>query len=350
LVLAAAIALPLSASAAVDLPDKTSQQLLEFARSSHVDQFSGTITQTSELGLPDLGGVLGRDASADAGASDAMELLTGDHTADVYVDGDRARLQVLDRLAERNVYVDRGAGEAWFVDSESKTATKYAVSGDPEVRQGEGGHGSGAAVPTPDEVFAAALDRLDASTKVTVGADGRVAGRDAYDLVLEPRTEDTLVKSIAFGIDGETGAVLSASVTGRGSDDPAFAVAFTDISFTAPDASTLQYDPAHGFTVVEKDIPLLTAADAETWSARAAGGAAAERPVVHGEGWSTVYEFTGVGRSAESTDSMLDRLTRPVDGGRVLETSLVTMMITDDGRMLVGAVPAERLVDVAAGG
>jgi hypothetical protein len=39
-----------------------------------------------------------------------------------------------------------------------------------------------------------------------------------------------------------------------------------------------------------------------------------------------------------------------VDGGRVLETSLVTMMITDDGRMLVGAVPAERLVDVAAGG
>lgn len=44
---------------------------------------------------------------------------------------------------------------------------------------------------------------------------------------------------------------------------------------------------------------------------------------------------------------MLDSVTTVVEGGRVLQTSLVSVIIADDGRILVGAVPTQRLVDIA---
>ena len=55
----AAILVPMAASGAVDLPDKTPAELIEFAAASDVDALSGTIEQTSELGLPDLGALTG---------------------------------------------------------------------------------------------------------------------------------------------------------------------------------------------------------------------------------------------------------------------------------------------------
>ena len=47
---------------------------------------------------------------------------------------------------------------------------------------------------------------------------------------------------------------------------------------------------------------------------------------------------------------MLGTLTEPVDGGRILQTSLVTVLFTDDGRVLAGAVTADHLLDAAASG
>jgi hypothetical protein len=47
---------------------------------------------------------------------------------------------------------------------------------------------------------------------------------------------------------------------------------------------------------------------------------------------------------------MLQRVTTPVDGGRVLQTSLVSVLITDDGRILAGAVTPSRLVEAAETG
>ena len=59
LIVGAAIVVPMAASGAVDLPDKTAEELIEFAAASKVDALSGTIEQTSELGLPDLGAITG---------------------------------------------------------------------------------------------------------------------------------------------------------------------------------------------------------------------------------------------------------------------------------------------------
>ena len=56
------------------------------------------------------------------------------------------------------------------------------------------------------------------------------------------------------------------------------------------------------------------------------------------------------GSGLDEASAMLDSLTQPVDGGRLLTTSLVSVFFADDGRVFVGAVTPERLLDAAASG
>ena len=358
----AAILVPIAASGAVDLPDKTPAELIAFAAASDVDALSGTIEQSSDLGLPDLGaltGAMGDESSEGAPTAadidDLIALVTGSHTAKVYLDGESARLQVLDRLGERNVYVDGDANQVWYVDSETQTATQLTLPSDAEIDQL---HSDAPAPPdsalTPDQMLDQALADLDETTEVTVGTDARVAGRDVYELVLTPRTEDTLVGEIRFAIDGENGVALAAAVTARGASEPAFQTGFTQVDFSAPDPAVFAFTPGDDVTVTQNEIDLPTGApdhdDATTDAAS---------PVVYGEGWSAVVELPD-NSEAGSADvfsgldpeqlQLLDSLTSAVDGGRVLQTSLVTVLITDDGRVLVGAVPAARLVEAAQTG
>ena len=358
----AAILVPIAASGAVDLPDKTPAELIAFAAASDVDALSGTIEQSSDLGLPDLGaltGAMGDESSEGAPTAadidDLIALVTGSHTAKVYLDGESARLQVLDRLGERNVYVDGDANQVWYVDSETQTATQLTLPSDAEIDQL---HSDAPAPPdsalTPDQMLDQALADLDETTEVTVGTDARVAGRDVYELVLTPRTEDTLVGEIRFAIDGENGVALAAAVTARGASEPAFQTGFTQVDFSAPDPAVFAFTPGDDVTVTQNEIDLPTGApdhdDATTDAAS---------PVVYGEGWSAVFELPDTSE-AGSADvfsgldpeqlQLLDSLTTAVDGGRVLQTSLVTVLITDDGRVLVGAVPAARLVEAAQTG
>jgi hypothetical protein len=393
------VLVPMQANAAVDLPDLTPAELLEFAASSEVDALSGTVEQTSELGLPDLSGLTGTmgggaggagdtdgrgefgsddsdadDSDADSGASasdldDLISLATGTHTARVYLDGSNARLQVLDRLAERDVYVSEEG--AWIYDSAEKAATHVTVDQaaldaleaeveahreDARARLEEE---LGAPLPTPEEVLDEALAKLDETTEVSVGTDARVAGREVYELVLAPRDADTLVGEIVVAIDGDTGVALAASVTARDAEEPAFSVAFTDVSFEAPDASVFEFTPPEGTEVTEHVVPVPTVAELEQWKAQAESGerGGAEgmpQPIVHGEGWSAVVELPAGEAGAKAlggeASGMLDMLTEPVDGGRVLGTSLLTVLLTDDGRVLAGAVTADRLLDAAASG
>lgn len=388
------VLVPMQANAAVDLPDLTPAELLEFAASSEVDALSGTVEQTSELGLPDLSGLTGTmgggsggsgsdglgsgdsadDSDADSGASasdldDLISLATGTHTARVYLDGSNARLQVLDRLAERDVYLSEEG--AWIYDSAEKAATHVTVDQaalDALEAEAEAHHEDaqarleeelGARLPTPEEVLDEALAKLDETTEVSVGTDARVAGREVYELVLAPRDADTLVGEIVVAIDGDTGVALAASVTARDAEEPAFSVAFTDVSFEAPDASVFEFTPPEGTEVTEHVVPVPTVAELEQWKAQAESGeqGGAEglpQPIVHGEGWSAVVELPAGEAGAKAlggeASAMLDMLTEPVDGGRILETSLVTVLLTDDGRVLAGAVTADRLLDAAASG
>ncbi|PPL18711.1 LolA family protein [Microterricola pindariensis] len=362
------ILVPMQATAAVDLPDKTPAELVQFAAESPAQPLSGTIEQRSELGLPDLsgltgalGGAGGDGSSAPAAASSAdleqlLSLALGSHTARVYLDGPNARLQVLDPLAERNVY--RNADGVWIYDSAEKAATHITVDQaavealKAELQTGHADAGAGAEMPTPEAMLDQALARLDESTAVTVGTDALVAGRAAYELVLTPRDSGTLVGQISVAIDGQTGTALAASVTARGADTPAFSIAFTDVTFAAPDPAVFAFTPPAGTAVTEKPIPVPTAAELQQAKAEAGSGDAgsvdsAAKPVLHGTGWTTVVELPA-GALGAPASGPLDTVTQPVDGGRVLTTSLVTVLFTSDGRAFAGAVDVATLQAAAS--
>ena len=323
----AAIALPAAANASPSLPEKTPQQLLELIADSSATAYSGTITQTSALGLPDVS-ALSASPGGDS-ASSALELLTGSHTANVFVGGATTqRVQVLDGFAERDAI--RNGDSVWLYDSDAKQATHVTAAADlPQ-----------SSTVTPAEAAQKLLAAVEPSTKITVVDTARVAGRAAYELKLTPKDADTLVGSVVLSVDAETGLPLGARVTAKGQSDPAFSVRFSKISFDAPDASLFNFTPASDVTVQTKTIDDDTLGDAPD-----ATTDTSPKPTVIGDGWDTVVVLPA---GAAVSDPLVDQLTTKVNGGRTLGTSLVSAFIADDGRILVGAVSPEYLQAVAA--
>ncbi|MFB2580325.1 outer membrane lipoprotein carrier protein LolA [Herbiconiux sp. P15] len=358
-----------AASASADLPEKTPQEVLALVGSSDVTAFSGTIEQSSDLGLPDVsalsggtggsgGSGSGSSGDSTAAVSGALELATGSHTARVYADGpENLRVQVLDQLAERDAV--RNGDDLWLYDSDEQTAVHATL---PERDGAEGADvGDGAAlpgengtVPTPDELATRFLDAVDPSTDVSLGSETTVAGRDAYALVLTPRTDDTLVGSVTIAVDAETGMPLEVQVFARGSSSAAFEVGFTDLSLDTPSADLFEFSPPAGTEVTEKEIDGshqdASGSDSDgSADASAPGSRASGEPTVIGSGWGAIVETALQGDLSELTSNPLfAQLATPVDGGSVLQTTLVSVLLTDDGRVLAGAVPAELLQQAAA--
>lgn len=333
-VAAVAVAVPLSAGAAGSLPEKSPEQVLELvAKSDSLPGFSGTVRQTSDLGLPQLpaGVGSGSGSDADAGSASAVELLTGTHTARVYESGDDARrVQVLDSMGERDVV--RNGNDVWFWDAKHNTATHVTV---PERSAGT------TDVSSPADAARRALDAIDDSTAVAVDGSASVAGRDAYRLVLTPRSSGTTVGTVGIAVDAETGLPLQVEVTARGATSPAFSVGFTSIDLTKPADSLFDFQPPSGATVKQQSLPVHSSSSSSD----------GERPAVVGTGWDAVVTVDA-GASAASgigSDEVFQQLTKPAEGGRVLSTTLVNVLVTDDGRILAGAVPVSRLEAVAAG-
>lgn len=316
----AALAAPAVANADPALPDKTAQQVLALVADSRGTAFSGTVEQSSNLGLPDVS-ALGGDASG------ALELLAGSHTAHVFVGGPTTqRLQVLDGFAERDAI--RNGDSVWLYDSKAKEATHLTAAAHAEAPT---------PTVTPGEAAEKLIAAIDPSTGIEVVDTARVAGRAAYELRLTPDDADTLVGSVVLSVDAETGLPLAASVTAKGDSDPAFSVRFSEISFAAPDASLFDFVPASDVTVTE-----------QTLSGDAPAHESPADPVVIGDGWDAVLALPAEPGRELGSDPRLDQLTTRVDGGRVLGTSLVSVFLGDDGRVLVGAVGVDRLQAAAA--
>jgi outer membrane lipoprotein-sorting protein len=347
----------LPASAGDPLPAKSPQQVLELVAQHRQTSFSGTLEQTSELGLPELPQTGPGTASSDTAW---LELLTGPHTARVYRDGtENARIQVMDRLAERDVI--RHGNELWFYNSKDNTAAHAVLPARSADRHPSGQE----SVPAPDVLAGKLLATLDRSSDVAVGPDVEVAGRAAYQLVLTPRSSTTLLASVAISVDGQSGMPLGVELTARGQTEPAFSVAFTKLSLEAPDAAIFQFSPPPGATVKELPVP-----DHKATGARERGGPATKAPAaapkdkanMSGNGWESVVELpAGTLPKAAleqgtpqqqgkpgSAASLLAQAAVPVAGGRLLSSALVNVLILDDGRILAGSVPLERLQAAAA--
>jgi len=221
-----------------------------------------------------------------------------------------------------------------------------------------------------------ALMLLEAfDTDVTTDSGATVAGRPAYQLTLTPRDPRTLIKSIVLAVDAEAHIPLRLAVLTRDGGAPAFEVAFTELRLVRPDPAQFEFKPPVGTTVVEADELDLTelhryqadghapstaeasGAPRETSGASGLGDDSTQRPAIAliGQGWTTVFaarlpETFGAGDGDSSTPELLELL--PVvsgdwGSGRLLSTRVFTVLLTDDGRLLAGAVPPDLLYAAA---
>ncbi|GAB3820979.1 outer membrane lipoprotein carrier protein LolA [Kribbella italica] len=330
---------PVVADASPDLPGITAQDLLAKVQTAKVDGLSGTVRSATDLGLPALPGV--------DGANQLPDLLTGEHTARVAFAGpDKARVSVLDDMAER-VWTTDGKS-AWAYDSAEREAVKLTLPArpaKPEVAPEKEAY-------DPQAVAKKFLAAIDPSTAVDVTGTESVAGRDAYKLRLVPKTDKTTVGSVTLAIDAKTWVPLEVTVLPRTGKNPTVQVGFESVSFDVPAASTFAFTPPAGVKVTEKKLPAITPKKHETPKALPKKPAADDRPTVIGQGWETIAVVRGVKLPADNGPlNQLLANARTVEGswgsGKILTSKMVSALITDDGRVLVGLVTADTLAAAA---
>jgi outer membrane lipoprotein-sorting protein len=344
---AAAIA-PAVAGASPDLPGITAQQLLANVQTAKVDGLSGTVTVSSDLGLPALPNGMGPSQSQ------LTDLLSGDHTVRVaYAAPDKARVSVLDTMSERVLVTD--GKTAWAYDSREHTAIKKSVAAHPQRSARP------ETAQDPQTLAKQFLDAIDPTTKVTVSGTRSVAGQDAYLLTLTPKTDRTTVGSVTIAVDAKNWMPLRTTVMPRSGGDPAIEVGFTDVSFATPAASTFAFTPPPGTKVTDQgtDEGNVTAPPNRPFPNKPDGTRPPQRnlggtpPTVIGTGWDAVA-VTHFNADSSSNGMLRQLLAKApsVSGswgtGKVVSSRMVTALITDDGRLMIGLVPQSVLEQAAA--
>jgi outer membrane lipoprotein-sorting protein len=347
-VVAAAVGIPMVASASPSLPHKSAAQLLVDVSKSGETPMSGTVVETARLGLPALPELGGTSISP-------AVLLAGSHTARVWYDGaTKARIALVGNLAETDLV--RNGRDVWLWTSGQNTAQHVRLAADTSHKSASP---SAAESLTPQQAAKEALAAVNPTTKVTVDGTASVTGRSAYELVLAPRDSRSLVGDVRIAVDAKTSVPLRVQVYAAGpTGRPAFETTFTSVSFGKPSASVFRFAPPPGAKVTT--TPVSPSADLRD-TARTADGSSHK---VIGKGWTAVVELSGVslpagggrehehGSAAAEQLSALTRAMTPVSGafgsGHLLRTKLVTVLLLDDGRAFVGAVSPKFLEQVAA--
>lgn len=347
-VAAGAVAVPIAANASAVLPDKTAAQVIALVARERVAAFSGTIEQTSDLGLPSVQGLSegGQGSVSGSGSGQAtasvLELLTGSHSVRVFVDGPKnLRAQVMDQLAERDVI--RHGNDVWVYDSQAGTAEHATIP----AKSGTRLPGDAVAPTTPAQLADLLLAKLEPTSSVTVDQQVSVAGRAAYDLVLEPRSGDSLLGSVRIAVDGATGMPLRVQLTARGSDTPAVSVGFSSLTLARPAASLFDFTPPKSATVKQVAAPVKKAQGVAPQAK--ANDRKKPKAVVSGSGWDSVIVVSGATQlSSLQSSPQFAELTATVAGGRLLHTSLVNILFLDDGRIVAGSASASKLESAAS--
>ncbi|MFJ3701330.1 MULTISPECIES: outer membrane lipoprotein carrier protein LolA [Streptomyces] len=352
-----------------DLPDITAQELIEKIAASDEQQLSGTVKVTTDLGIPSLGGLAGSFAP-DAGSagssadpeSKLMELASGTHTLRVAVDGpDKQRLSILGESSEYSLV--HNGDDVWGYDSGSNEV--YHAESDGNERAGGKADKAPEGVPgTPKELAEKALAAADDTTSVTVDGTAQVAGRDAYRLVIKPKQSGSTIGSVTVAVDASTGVPLKFTLAPSGGGKAAVDAGFTQVDFAKPDASSFSFTPPKGAEVTEAD-EIEAEAEKNGTADKAQKDLSALEDFqglnVIGKGWSAVAEIDlpgGAGLPAQGSgdvpaqaqqflDALGDKVTGDFGSGTVFRTRLVNALLTDDGKVYVGAVTKDALVKAA---
>jgi outer membrane lipoprotein-sorting protein len=323
------------AQAAPALPSRTPAQLLVEAAQDKGPALSGTVLQTASLGLPSLPG--------NASPTSISSLLTGSHTFQVWYAGpEHYRLAAPSSLSETDVI--RNGSTVWVWQSTADSVTEITVPAHTAEPMP-------AATPalTPQQAAEQVLAAVGPTTTVSVDSNVMVAGQAAYELVLAPKDSRSLVGQVRIAIDGQNGVPLRVQVFARGASSPAISVGFTSVTFATPAPADISFTPPAGAKITKVNPGQHTS-----------GGPQAGTGVsTIGSGWLTVLELPSaaltsgspapgpVSANNASGDSaaVLHALIASASythgawgTGRLLRTSLVSVLMTDNGNTFVGAV------------
>jgi outer membrane lipoprotein-sorting protein len=353
-----------------DLPKISAQELIEKIAASDVQQLSGTVKITTDLGLPDLGGLenslgsAGPSGSGDGSSADPSakltELASGTHTLRVAADGeDKQKVSLLEDAAEYSLI--HNGKDVWGYDSKSNSVFHTTASEGDKKHEDE--------LPaTPKDLAEEALKAADKTTSVTVEGTAQVAGRDAYRLVIKPKDDGSTVGQITVAVDSKTGLPLKFTLTPASGGAAVVDAGFTQVSFAKPAASTFDFTPPKGAKVEEGDAPKAPehsrdfgkapSEDLGKGAADAFGKNGPEGLNVIGDGWDSIATFDTGGQGVPSgsevggdvggfLDSLGDKVSGKFGEGTVFKTRLINALITDDGKVYVGAVTKDALVKAA---
>ncbi|HTR93866.1 MAG TPA: hypothetical protein VMI73_19210 [Trebonia sp.] len=353
----AALQIP-AAEASPNLPDKTPAQLLaSLSSDSKVPPLTGTVVETTSLGLPQL-------PQAATSATSITSLLTGSHTVKVYYqDATHYRLAVPQPSSETDVIAD--GSKVWLWQSTSDSVTEFVPSG-----KGEHAKAKLPTAPlTPQQAANEVLAKVGKTTIVSVQANVMVEGEPAYQLVLAPKDHRSLIGKIVIAIDGKYGVPLRFQIFAKGANSAAFQVGYTALAFTNPDPANFAFTPPPGASV---DVVKL---GANSGKAIAKSGKSSLTGFgSYGKSWLTVVSFPqrdlsaalsgnlggsgpsqapgkqpdiysakggSVSVSAQEVLNAVLGSAKPVHGswgsGTLVTTSLVSMLITN-GEVYIGAV------------
>lgn len=346
------------------LPERTAEQLLASAAQAGragLKPMSGTVMQTASLGLPGLPEVPGM------GGSSPVALLSGSHELRVWYGGaDKVRFALPGRMSETDLITN--GDQIWLWQSDENKATRVKAGSGEQGEEAARAHEALPTATTPQQLAQQLLQRVGADTVVSVSNTEKVADRAAYQLAFAPKDTSSLVKEVKLALDGETLVPLRVQVYARSAAEPAFEVGFTSVTFSPPAAENFTFTPPAGAKVEETSIAeiLKEQRPKQDENLEDAEKLRGEISTV-GDGWTTVavipvseQELTGQGsgQGEESAgagvgaigDALL-KSAKPISGtwgsGKVIQTKLVSALLTDDGRLLVGAVTPEKLSEAA---
>jgi outer membrane lipoprotein-sorting protein len=344
------------AAADAGLPARSAAQLLVDVQQARLDGLSGTVVQKSELGLPSLPGLGGTSSVA---SSDLTSLISGTHTMRIWVAGpNKARMALLGTLGESDVIYS--GSDLWVWASQDRTAKHYVLPAGGKARTTASAQGSAQLPTSPQAAADQALTAISPSTQVTTSGTATVAGRAAYELVLKPKEATSLVAQVRIAIDASAHVPLRVQVFAKSVADPVFEVGFSSVDFARPDAAQFTFNPPPGTTVTDQKTPAAgkKATGAKTGTL-APHVKSADTPKVIGQGWGAVVVVkmptqTGARSSAgATTDTTIAQLMRYVTllpkvsgswgSGHLLAGTVFSALLTDDGRLVVGAVTPEGL-------
>jgi hypothetical protein len=358
------------AQAAPRLPARTPAELLAAVAgdNSAPPQLTGTVVETASLGVPQLPG--------DESPTSITSLLAGSHTLRVWYGGQgRMRLAAPVQLGESDFILN--GHTAWLWQSNTDSVTHFLLP----AQRGEERKPMRPKTPlTPQEAARQALAEVGPSTRVTTESNVTVAGQAAYQLVVAPKSSQSLIGKVTIALDAQHLTVpLRVQVFARGASSPAFQIGYTSISFVAPAAANFNYTPppgAHVHTEIGPGTGWVGYAPMQGGQPKQ--GMLAQTRVI-GKNWlqvavlpaSALSQMAGQGNAASVAGQAARSASggggsvsgsavfgaflgsaHPVHGawgsGRLLHTTLASILITSTGHVLIGAVTPAVLYAAAA--